>query len=156
MGGAVVAVEAGVVDGFRGKCTSDLQVAGGTFFFENGMRFGELATTVNAGVFEKSASGDPEERKQRKQEAEPEFRALQQRRPLEIVQVDALREFFCCSSSRHSFTLSGAEGSLTTRHFFNIAAQSPRESRRAKSVRAKAECAAAASRAASGASAPAA
>lgn len=76
MWGPIVAIEAGRVGSFRGKGAGLLDVAGGALSFENGMRFGEAAAAVNAGVFGESAFGDPDQRQQRQQEAQPEFRAL--------------------------------------------------------------------------------
>ncbi len=35
------------------------------------------------------------------EDAQPEFGALQWRRSLEVVEIDALREFFCGASSGH-------------------------------------------------------
>src|SRR5712692_4276901 len=95
--GPVVAGEASVVGSLRRKCASLLRVTGSAFFFEDGVRFREVAAAVNARVFENGAFGNPEEREQGKQEAEPEFGALERRRPLEIVEVDALREFLRCA-----------------------------------------------------------
>ncbi len=117
-----------------------------TLLFKNSVRLGKTAAAVNERALEKSAPGDPKESEQGKQQAEPEFRALQRRRPFEIVEVDALSQLLCCPRSRHS--------SLATRHFFNIAGPSPHAPRQAKSVPAKAGCAAAAIRAANDASVP--
>src|SRR5260370_38957531 len=102
MHGAVVAIEASVDGYFRGKCAGCLDVARGTFIFKNGVWLGQMPAAVNARVFQDSTFGDPEESEQRQQEAEPEFRALQRRRPLGIIRVDTLPRFFCCSCSRHS------------------------------------------------------
>src|SRR5467141_4662310 len=49
----------------------------------------------------KSAPRNPSQCEQRQQQADPEFRALQWRLPLEIVEVDALRELFCCACACH-------------------------------------------------------
>ena len=65
------------------------------------MSFGEAAATINARVSENGAFGNPSERKQGQQETEPKFRALQRRRPLEVVEVDALREFLSCACACH-------------------------------------------------------
>src|SRR5258708_12873866 len=102
MDGAIVAVETSVVPHFRGKCAGCLDVARGTFIFENSVCLGQTSAAVNAGVFQNRALGDPQEREQRQQDAEPEFHALQSRRPFEIIEVDALRQFLSCSRSLHS------------------------------------------------------
>ena len=48
-----------------------------------------------------STPDDPEKRKQRQREAEPKLGALERRRPLEIIEVDALRELFGCACACH-------------------------------------------------------
>src|SRR6266404_4023098 len=103
MEGAVVAVEASVVGSLRGKCAGHLHVTGGTFFFKNGMRFGQAPARVHAMVFGKTAPRDPGGRDREQQNTEPKFGALQRRRPLEIVEIDALREFLCCARPCHVF-----------------------------------------------------
>ena len=94
---AIVAGEASVFDGFGGKRASLLEVAGGAIFFENGVSAGQAAAGVDAVVAGKSAPGDPEKRKQRQRQAEPKLGALERRRPLEIIKVDALGELFRCA-----------------------------------------------------------
>ena len=105
MHGSIVAIEAAKYAGPCGELAGGSCVAEVALFFENGVRFGEPAAAVNAGVLEKGAFGDPQEREQRQQEAEPEFGAFQRRRPLEIVEVDTLGEFFCCACACHVFKL---------------------------------------------------
>src|ERR1700730_17677150 len=97
MDGAVVAVETSAVGSLGGKCAGFLRVTCNTFFFENGMSFRHTPSPVSTIVSGKTAPRDPVESEQGQQEAEPEFCALQRRRPLEIVKVDALGEFFCCT-----------------------------------------------------------
>ena len=76
-------------------------MASGAFFFENRVWFGQTAAAVNARVFEKRPFRNPHKRKKRQQQAKPESCTLQRRRPLEIIEVDALREFFCCACACH-------------------------------------------------------
>ena len=92
----------------------------------------------------KSAPRNPSQCEQRQQQADPEFRALQWRLPLEIIEVDALREFFSRACACHFFRRPNP----------NIAAPSPHERSQAKSMLAKAEYAVGATRATTGASAP--
>ena len=98
---AVVAVEASAVGGFGGKGAGLLEVAGGAFLFQDGMGAGHAATGVNTMIAREAAPSDPNEREERQERAEPEFGALQRGRPLEIVEVDALGEFFGCACARH-------------------------------------------------------
>lgn len=100
---AVVTGQASVVGGLCGKRAGLLHVAGGAFLFEDRVRLGHSPAGIDAVVTGKAVPCDPNERKQRQQKAEPEFRALQRRRPLEIVKVDALRELFCCACAWHVF-----------------------------------------------------
>src|SRR5437762_11035814 len=53
-------------------------------------------------VARNAAADDPQKREKRHEEAEPEFRALERRRPLEVMEVDALRELLGCPCSCHS------------------------------------------------------
>src|SRR6267154_4813289 len=101
MRGPIVALETGVVGSLRGERAGFLHVTGHTFFFEDRMSLRHMPARVHALVSGKTAPRDPSQCQQRQQQAEPEFGALQRRRPLEIVEVDALREFFCCACARH-------------------------------------------------------
>ena len=101
MRGPIVALETGVVGSFRGERARFLHVTRHTFFFEDRMSLRHTPARVHALVSGKTAPRDPRQCQQRQQQAEPEFGALQRRRPLEIVEVDALREFFCCACARH-------------------------------------------------------
>src|SRR5262245_35659767 len=88
--GAVMAGEAGGIFGLGAEVTGLLDVAGGTLRFENGVRFAEAPAGIDAGIALGEVIRDPEESDKRKQKAEPEFGALEPRRPFEIVEVDAL------------------------------------------------------------------
>ena len=91
MSRAIVAGDAGVVGGFGGKRSRRAYVAGGALFSEYGMGPRQAATGVDAMVAGESTPDDPEKRKQRQRETEPKLGALGRRRPLEIIEVDALR-----------------------------------------------------------------
>ena len=105
MHGAVVAVEAPEYICFGGELTGNSCMAQVALLFKNGMGFGQAAAAVNAGVFENGTFGDPHKREQRQQKTEPEFGALQRCRPPEIVEVNALREFFSRACACHVFLL---------------------------------------------------
>jgi len=70
------------------------------------MRARQAAAGVDAMVAGKSAPDDPEQRKQRQRQAEPKSGTLERRRPLEIIEVDALCEVLGCSCSRHGAVVS--------------------------------------------------
>jgi hypothetical protein len=97
--------ETRIVRSLRGRGPGLLQVARSAFFFQNGMRFREPPAAINARVFKNSPFSDPNECQERQQHAEPEFRTLQRRRSLEIIQVDALRQFFRCPCACHDVLL---------------------------------------------------
>ena len=101
MGWAIVAGEAGAVGSFRRKCFGLAHVAGGTLFFEDGVGSGQAAAAVNAGIAGQAFFGDPKEGQQQEHEAEPKLGALERRRPLEIIQIDALGELFRCACASH-------------------------------------------------------
>jgi hypothetical protein len=80
-----------------------LDVASDAVVGENGVRFGHFAAAVDAGILGEDEPSNPGQREQGKQDGQAQFGALQRRRPFEIVQVDALREFFRCASACHVF-----------------------------------------------------
>ena len=98
-----MAGEARVISYLRGKRACRLQMASRAIFFQHRVRFAHAAAGIDAMIAGKAAPRNPHQCEQRQQEAQPEFRALQQRRPLEIVEVDALREFFCGACPCHVF-----------------------------------------------------
>ena len=100
---AVVAGQARAVLGLGGKNAGLLQVAGGAFPFEDGVSGAHASAGVDARVFGETAPADPGDRDERKKQAEPKFRTLVLRRPLEIVEVDALGELFSCACAWHVF-----------------------------------------------------
>lgn len=102
MDGPVVAVETRAVRHFSGKCARRSQVACSAIFFQYRMRFAHATAGIDAMIARKAAPGNPNQGEQRQREAKPKFGALQRRRPFEIVEVNALRELFCCSCSCHS------------------------------------------------------
>ncbi len=168
MSRAIVAGEAGAIGGSCGKRFGLAQMAGGALFFQNGVGTRQAAAAVDVGIARQAFFCDPKESQQKEHKADPQFGALERRRPLEIIEVDALCESLCRARSRHNvFQANGRQlianssqpiqnGVRKTKHElnFNSAAPSQRERHRAKSAQAKAECALAASRGASGAVAP--
>ena len=107
----IVTAKASAVGSFRRKYSRRLQVTSGAFFLENRVRFGQAPAAVNAPIFEKRPCANPHQREQRQQQAKPKFRPLQRRRSLEIVEIDALREFFGCACTCH-----GSLGLVAQRH----------------------------------------
>ena len=101
MDGAIVAGGTSPAVGFCGKRAHLLHMAGSTFFLEDGVGSGHPAAGIHTMITGKTMPDDPDQREQGKQEAKPEFRALQRGRPLEIVEVDALGEFLCCACACH-------------------------------------------------------
>src|SRR6267142_6681827 len=99
--GPVMAAQASGVGSLSGKCAGSLQMPRRAFSFEHGVRCAHAARRIDAIISGKSSPRDPEERDQWQQQAEQEFGALQRRRPLEIVEVDTLREFLRCTCSCH-------------------------------------------------------
>src|SRR6516164_842897 len=79
-----------------------------TVLFQYRVGLAHSSVRIDARIARNSPPRDPAHGKQRHQHAEPQLRALIWRRPLEIIEVNPLRQLLCCPCSRHS--------SLTTRH----------------------------------------
>src|SRR5277367_4999094 len=95
--GAVMATEAGRVFGFFGEGVGGFYMASGAVVGEDSVSFGHFAAAVDASVFGDDQPDDPGESQSGHEDAESQFGGLQRSRPFEIVQVDALSEFFSCA-----------------------------------------------------------
>lgn len=102
MSRAVVAIEAGVIGSFCRKLSRLAHMTGRALFFEDRMSTGQAAAAVHAGITGQAFFSDPRESKQQQHNAEPKLGALERCRPLEIVEVDALREIFSCACASHN------------------------------------------------------
>ena len=76
-------------------------VAGGALLGQHGVCGGQASRRVHAAVAPQSVPGKPHNRKRRESRRKQEAPVAQRMRPFEIIQVDALREFFSCACSRH-------------------------------------------------------
>ena len=99
--GAIMASEASAIGGFCGKRVSLLKVASGALFFEDGMRGRHSSAAVDAVVAADGVPRNPRDGQSGRENTHQQLGALEWRRPLEIVQVDALREFFGCACTCH-------------------------------------------------------
>src|SRR5205807_10254821 len=81
-------------------------------------------------VARNAAADDPQKREKRHEEAEPEFRALERRRPLEVMEVDALRELLGCPCSCHSLATLAASSVAQRHDGMHGAEQNERERKR--------------------------
>jgi hypothetical protein len=97
----IVACQASVIRGFCRKLPCSLQVAGSALFFQDGVRFAHASAGINTRIFPGAVPKDPNYCQQWHKRAQQKFYALEGRRPLEIIEVDALRQFFSGASSRH-------------------------------------------------------
>ena len=97
VGRAVVAGEAGGVGGGGGELAGLGNMAGGALFFEDGVWGAHASAGVDAGIAGKAVKGEPDEGERGHEDGEQQLGALEGRGALEIVQVDALREFFSCA-----------------------------------------------------------
>lgn len=104
MSRAIVAGEASTVGGFCGKCAGLDYVAGGALFFQYGMGSRQTAAGVDAGVARQTFFSDPKKSQQQEEKAQPKLGAFQRRRPLEIIEVDALRELLCCACASQNLS----------------------------------------------------
>jgi hypothetical protein len=76
-------------------------VARRALFFKDGVRRGHATAAVYPRIFVKRVPGNPYDCQNRKKNAQPQLGAFQQSRSLEIVEIDALREFFGSTRSSH-------------------------------------------------------
>ena len=74
-----------------------------TLFFQDGVWRGHAATAVHARISVKPVPGNPHNRQDRKKNTQPELGTFQRSRSLEIVEIDALGEFFGGARSSHVF-----------------------------------------------------
>jgi hypothetical protein len=118
----IVARQTSRIAGLRRKHARRLHVARRTVSLQHRVRLAHSPARIHPRVPRKSVPANPNQRDRRQPHAQPKLRALQRRRPLEIIQVDPLRQLLGCPCSSHSFTQNEAEGSLAPRHFFKSAA----------------------------------
>ena len=69
--------------------------------FEDGVRRGHAAAAVYMSVFVERVPENPQYCQDRHEKTQPELGAFQRSRPLEIVKIDALCEFFGGARSSH-------------------------------------------------------
>ena len=105
MNGAVVAGEAFLVGDFLAEKSRLRDVARGALPGQHRVRGRQRARRINAPVAAHSVPREPHERERRQRHRQPKRPASQRARPLEIFQVDPLREFLGCACSRHVETL---------------------------------------------------
>jgi len=69
--------------------------------FEDGVRRGHAATAVYTSIFVERVPGNPYYRQDRYEKTQPELDPFQRSRSLEIIEIDALREFLGGACSSH-------------------------------------------------------
>jgi hypothetical protein len=97
---AVMAREAFLVDDFCVVKTQVGQMAGRTLPGKNGVRGGQASGGVHTAVAANAVPRDPQNGERRRRDRKQKSPAAQRARPLEVVEVDALREFLGCACSR--------------------------------------------------------
>src|SRR5580704_9824589 len=100
MQGAVMAREALLVDDLGLVKTQVGLVAGGTLLGEHRMRGGQGSRGVHAAVAANAVPCDRQDGQRRSRNSKQKTPVAQRARPLEIVEIDALRELLGCSCSR--------------------------------------------------------
>ena len=103
MQGAVMACEALLVDDFGVVKAQVGQMAGGTLLRENRVRGGQPSGGVHAAVAANAVPRDPQDGEHRRRSGKQKSPAAQRARSLEIIEIDALREFLGCACSRQEF-----------------------------------------------------
>ena len=100
---AVMAREALLVDDLCVVKTQVGQMAGRTLLGQNRVRGGQTSGGVHAAVAADAVPRDPQDGERRRRNGKQKSPAAQRARPLEIVEIDALREFLGCACSRQEF-----------------------------------------------------
>lgn len=70
-------------------------------FFQDGVWRGHAATAVHARISVKPVPGNPHDRQSRQKNTQKQLGAFQRSRSLEVVEIDALGEFFGGARSSH-------------------------------------------------------
>src|SRR6516225_4720743 len=89
-------------------------MAGGTLFFEHGVGGAHASARVDAGISGEGVQGDPSDGEHGDEDTQRKLRALEGRGAPEIVQVDALREFFGRARSGHFISPAYAKNDSST------------------------------------------
>jgi hypothetical protein len=76
-------------------------MAGGALAGQHSVRGGQSSRRVNAMVSANCGPGKPQHRQDWQGRRKQEAPVAQRVRPLEIIEVNTLREFFCCARSWH-------------------------------------------------------
>jgi hypothetical protein len=100
MQGAVMARETFLIDYFLVVKTQIGQMAGGALPGENRVCGGQASGGVHAAVAANAIPGDPQDGERQCRNGKQKSPAAQRARPLEIVEIDALRELLGCACSR--------------------------------------------------------
>jgi hypothetical protein len=103
MHGAVVAREALLVVDLCFVKTKVGQMAGRTLLGENRVRGGQTSGGIQAAVASDAIPRNPQNGERRRRNGKQKSPAAQWARSLEIVEIDALREFLGCACSRQEF-----------------------------------------------------
>jgi hypothetical protein len=98
-----MAREALLVDDFCFVKAQVGQMAGRTLLGEDGVRGGQASGGIHAAVAANAVPRDPQNGERRRRNGKQKSPAAQRARPLEIVEIDALRELLGCACSRQEF-----------------------------------------------------
>jgi hypothetical protein len=101
----VVASQTSRITDLCRKHARRLHVARRTLRRQHRVRLAHPPARIHARVPRESVPRNPNHGQRRQPHTQPELRALQPSRPLEIIQVDPLRQFLSCSCSRHASRL---------------------------------------------------
>jgi hypothetical protein len=103
MDGAVMAGHTFLIDHFLVVKPEVRNVAGGTLFCENGVRGRKRASGIHAAVAAQSEPRDAQNSERRRGNRKPQSPSPQRARPLEIIEIDPLRELLGCARSWQEF-----------------------------------------------------
>ena len=98
---SVMASQASTLFGLRRKDACFFHVASCAFLLDHRMRPAQSPARVHSRVPRKSVPRNPAQRQHWQKQAQPQFHTLFRRRPLEIIEVDPLRDLLGCACPCH-------------------------------------------------------
>jgi hypothetical protein len=102
---SVMAGHAFLVENFLTEKSGLRHVTRRALFGQNGVRRSKTASRINSPVGANGVPSEPDDRERGQRQRKQKFPPAQRPSPLEILEVNSLRELFGCARSWHELTL---------------------------------------------------